>query len=232
MTEQTNNSVEAKPVAETKAKAALIRNLIFAVFIIVALLFCFKQFNKGQKIKELNRAIELLNQAREASPVDYTSVKLAEQIFENFSETDFTDEETIRTYVTSKSLCYSTLGDMPDLSASESQKYYMKAYTLDESNPDIPELMRLQFKGMSLKEAAGEAVESATAAAKAAAAEVKEAAGEAFESAKAAAKEAAGEVKEAAGEVLESAKAAAKEAGDQAKEAVEAVTEAAEKAAE
>ena len=210
MTEQTNNSVEAKPVAATKAKAALIKNLIFAVFIIVALFFCFKQFNKGQKIKELNRAIEMLSQACEASPVDYASVKLAEQIFENLSETDFTDEAAINAYVTNKSFCYSTLANMPDLSASESQKYYLKAYTLDESNPDIPELMRLQFKGMSLKEAAGEAVESA----------------------KAAAKEAAVEVKEAAGEAVESAKAAAKEAGDQAKEAVEAVKEAVEKAAE
>lgn len=232
--------------ADPKAsKASLIKNLLFAAFIILAIFFCFSQFNKSEKIKDVNRAIELLDQAREASPMDIGKAQEALAILDEYQEADFNDEKVIAEYVKAKSLCYSTLAETPDFDAKESEQYYLKAFALDETNPDIPEGLRGQFQGLSaeeraqrteMKRVAQQAMEEGAKELqrmeKGLVNEVQETA----EKAKDAAAQTAAEVKETAENALEQVKEAAKDAADEAKDAAEnaldALKDAAEKAAE
>ena len=235
--------------ADPKAsKASLIKNLLFAAFIILAIFFCFSQFNKSEKIKDVNRAIELLDQAREASPMDIGKAQEALAILDEYQEADFNDEKVIAEYVKAKSLCYSTLAETPDFDAKASEQYYLKAFALDETNPDIPEGLRGQFQGLSAEERAQRTemkrvaqqameegakelqrmekglvneVQETAEKAKDTAAEVKETAEKAVEQVKEAAKDAADEAKEAAKDAADEAKDAAENALDALKDAAE-----------
>ena len=228
--------------ADPKAsKASLIKNLLFAAFIILAIFFCFSQFNKSEKIKDVNRAIELLDQAREASPMDIGKAQEALAILDEYQEADFNDEKVIAEYVKAKSLCYSTLAETPDFDAKESEQYYLKAFALDETNPDIPEGLRGQFQGLSAEERA-QRTEMKRVAQQA----MEEGAKELqrmekglvneFQETAEKAKDTAAEVKETAEKAVEQVKEAAKDAADEAKDAAEnaldALKDAAEKAAE
>ena len=212
-----------KPTETQVSKASLIKNLIFAIFIILAIFFCFMQFNKSQKLKDVNRAIELINQAREGNPVDYAKAQEALDILDELQEADFSDEKVIAEFVKTKSLCYSTLADSPDFDAKMSEQYMMKAYALDETNPDVPDALRAQFQGLTPEErmrradikqfaqqAAEEGAKMLERVEKGLPAEVKEVAEEA---------------KEAAGDAAEEVKAAAADAVEEVKEAVEKAAE-------
>ncbi|MBO4620075.1 MAG: hypothetical protein J5654_08190 [Victivallales bacterium] len=227
MAENTPKAEEPK-VTKTEepkvTKANLIKNLIFALFIIVAIFFCFSQFNKSQKLKDLNRAIELLNQAREANPVDFGTAREVLAILDEYQEADFSNNEAaIAEYVKTKSLCYSTIAEAPDLDAKESEQYMMKAYALDETNPDVPDALRAQFQGLTQEERMRRA-------------DIKQFAQQAAEEgAKALERAEKGlppEVKETAEEAKEAVSEAAKEIKEAASEAVEEVKEAVEKVAE
>ena len=246
--------------ADPKAsKASLIKNLLFAAFIILAIFFCFSQFNKSEKIKDVNRAIELLDQAREASPMDIGKAQEALAILDEYQEADFNDEKVIAEYVKAKSLCYSTLAETPDFDAKESEQYYLKAFALDETNPDIPEGLRGQFQGLSAEERAQRTemkrvaqqameegakelqrmekglvneVQGTAEKAKDAAAQTAAEVQETAEKAKDAAAQTAAEVKETAEKAVEQAKEAAKDAADEAKDAAENALDALKDAAE
>ena len=237
MAESTPNATDPKA-----SKAGLIKNIIFAVFIILAIFYCFSQFNKGQKIKDLNRAVELLDQAREASPVDFTLVNEAMNIIDGYQEADFSNnEEAISLYVKTKSLCLSTLAESPSLDAKESELYLMKAYALDECNPDIPDQLIGQFQGLTpeerakrsaMREEAQKAMEEGAKQLQMmeqgitqAVDEAKDAAADAVDAAKDAAADAVEAVKDAAEDAVEAAKDAAEDAVEAAKDAVEKAAE-------
>lgn len=213
---------ETTPKAEDPkvSKANLIKNLIFALFIILAIFFCFSQFNKSQKLKDLNRAIELLNQAREANPVDFGTAYEALAILDEYQEADFSNNEAaIAEYVKTKSLCYSTIAESPEMDAKESELYLMKAYALDECNPDIPEQLIGQFQGLTPEERA------ARIAMREEAQKAMEEGAKELERMEKGITQAVDEVKEAAADVVETAKDAAEDAAEAVKDAVEKAAE-------
>ena len=212
-----------KPTETKVSKASLIRNLIFAVFIILAIFFCFMQFNKSQKIKEVNSAIELINQARETNPMDFGKAQEALVILDELQEADFSDEKIIAEFVKAKSLCYSTLADAPEFDAKTSEQYMMKAYALDETNPDVPEALRAQFQGLTPEERIRRA--GIKEVAKKAAEEGAKALERIDKGLPPEVKETAEEVKEATTEAVEEIKEAATEAAEEVKEAVEKAAE-------
>ncbi len=221
--------------------ANIVKNLLFAAFIILAIFFCFSQFNKSQKIKEVNRAIELVNEAREANPNDYAKAQEALDILEALQEDDFSKEEVIAEYVKTKSLCYSTLADKPELDAKQSEQYYLKAYALDENNPDIPDVKRGQFQGLSpeeifkragIRKAAEKAMEEGAKQLERMEKGISDEVKDAVEETKDAAADVAEETKAAAADAVEAVKETAEDVAEEAKEAAEDAVEAVKEAAE
>ncbi|MBQ4479628.1 MAG: hypothetical protein II943_03215 [Victivallales bacterium] len=153
---------ETKPAAqdtkaETASNANLVKNLIFAVFIILAIFYCFNKLSKRNVINEANRAIAMYNDAvndkrTEDDGPNYVTLREAINVFEGlFGENDnntisekIDDENMINEINATWSKCYSLLAMDPSLSAEESDALFLKAYGKDDTNPDIP----LQIRNM------------------------------------------------------------------------------------
>ena len=154
MADETQKDAPAKTAEETKPAAApvadksasnasLVKNLIFAIFIICAIIFCFKQLNRRSLLNELNRLTEMYNAAVEDEEnVDYGQLREVANGYENlFGDKDPADvlanEDELLMVNAVWGDAYYRLQDDPEGSDAEKDELLRKAagkgYDIDQT---------------------------------------------------------------------------------------------------
>lgn len=141
---------EFKDNSPVPEKSIIVKNLLFGLFIILAIFFCFqKYFERAQQadlregMKLYDSAIEMLN-STETQDQAFLTFNQAETYFVDALESA-RDQKNALKATQMLAQCYAMMATCPNVNGEKTIEYYQKALAMDLDCPLINDVFRLKY---------------------------------------------------------------------------------------
>lgn len=134
-------------------KATITKNILFLVFIVLAIIYCFGKYKESTRLKDFNKATEIYENASkladEGEPTSLVEYALAREIFKDIYDRTEEDPELNVEAQDMLARVYASMATCPQISAKMGEGYMLLALDACGACPLVSEPMRENFAKMT-----------------------------------------------------------------------------------
>lgn len=142
-----------KDQAPVPEKSIIIKNIIFGIFVILSILFCFQKYFERAKLVEYNEGmrlydegIQLLN-SEDTKAYAFLRFSQAEAYFEEYLASDVEQEIVIKS-TQMMGQCFAMMATCPNINGEQAADFYRQALAADFDCPLVSDVIRLKYGSM------------------------------------------------------------------------------------